>query len=475
MQRFIKNRLLPVFLISTLAVAGCSKKYLDEPKPSASVASTDVFATETGVRAFLSGIYRVLRVQYGGSSTDVWGIASVNLEREAKGLDLIVNGNWYNFDYNHDNREPTYRRTSFTWTFFYDFVNQANVLIEGVSTSSLSAVQKTAFTAEARAIRAWCFFELVREYAHAYAENPEGPGIPIYLTPANSESQGNPRSKVSEVYAQIISDLTFAAANLGTTRQLNDVINKNVANGILARVYQEKGDWANAKAAAQAARSGYNLTATDYNTAFTSINKAEVIWGFPQSADQTIYYGTPSAFWGSTGTGYFNFFMDSNFVKLFTATDVRAKTFYTTASTDYRKWRSNKFGTTTNFADHIIMMRAAEMYLIEAEAKANLNEADAGDFLYVLQKNRDASAVKSGNTGAALINEILIERRKELYGEIGVGFLDIKRLQLPLVRSTGHPVTGRLNLPAKSPVLTLKIPQAEFDANKNLKATDQNP
>ncbi len=78
--------------------------------------------------------------------------------------------------------------------------------------------------------------------------------------------------------------------------------------------------------------------------------------GFPQSADQIIFYGTPSAFWGNTGVGYFNFYVDSVFVNTFSTTDVRKSNFYTTAFTDFRRWRTSKFGTTTRFEDHIIMM-----------------------------------------------------------------------------------------------------------------------
>ncbi|MEJ7680500.1 MAG: hypothetical protein WKG06_22140 [Segetibacter sp.] len=33
-------------------------------------------------------------------------------------------------------------------------------------------------------------------------------------------------------------------------------------------------------------------------------------------------------------------------------------------------------------------------------------------------------AIPSGNTGQALINEILLERRKELYGELGIDWQD---------------------------------------------------
>jgi len=39
--------------------------------------------------------------------------------------------NWYIYDYENDNREPTYRRVRFTWYFFYELINQMNVLVDG--------------------------------------------------------------------------------------------------------------------------------------------------------------------------------------------------------------------------------------------------------------------------------------------------------------------------------------------------------
>lgn len=461
---------------ASLLAVGCSKKFLDDPKPATAVSSTDVFASDAGVRAYFNGIYRNLRTQW-GTSTDAWGIASVNLAREVKGLDAsLPDQNWYSFDYLHDNREPTYRRVTFTWNFFYQLVNAANNMIDGVQKSSLSTTSKNQFLAEGRAFRAWSYFELIREFAHTYQENPNGPGVPIYTTPTSADTKGNPRSSIKDVYKLILDDLTFALANSATSRQLKDVMNKDVVNGLLARVYLETGDYPNAITAAQAARASYPLTPADYNTAFTAdiATKKETIWGFPQASDQTIYYGCPSAFWGTSGTGYFNFFVDSNFVNTFKTTDIR-RNFFNSVSTGVKKWKTNKFGNTTNFTDHLVMMRSAEMYLIEAEAKARSSQADAGTVLYTLQKNRDANAVASGNTGAALITEILLERRKEMFGEIGIGFLDTKRCQIPFQRSNGHITSAQLSFPANANQFTLKIPQAEFDANTSLKPTDQNP
>ncbi|WP_157716575.1 RagB/SusD family nutrient uptake outer membrane protein, partial [Roseivirga ehrenbergii] len=76
--------------------------------------------------------------------------------------------------------------------------------------------------------------------------------------------------------------------------------------------------------------------------------------------------------------------------------------------------------------------------LIEAEANARLgvaNEPAARTALFSLVSQRDPNAVISTNTGQALIDEILVQRRIELWGE-GFNFLDLKRANLPLKRST---------------------------------------
>jgi hypothetical protein len=359
-----------------------------------------VFASEDGVRAHFNGIYRNLRTQWesvdgqSGASTDSWGIVSLNLARMVKGVDMMVPSGWYQCDYRHENRSSTYRRVNFVWDFLYETISQTNIIIEGVSNSDFAESSKNALIAEARAIRAWAYFDLIREFQHTYSADVNAPGVPIYTEPASIESVGNDRGTVQEVYNLIAEGLEFAVENLdpGGSRVLKSNINVNVAYGLLARVKLEMGAWQDAKNAAIAARSGYALNATAYE----------------------------------------------------------------------------------DFSDDVVMMRVAEMYLIEAEAKAELGEADAGDMLFELQSNRDPNAVKSGNTGQDLVDEILVERRKELYGEIGVSFLDIKRRQIPLVRTGNHPEAYKFNFPSNSENFILRIPQREIDSNVNITESDQN-
>jgi hypothetical protein len=504
MKRHICQQLCWLLLIGSVLGVSCKKDFITDPKPSDAVSDADVFKSVNGVRAYFSGIYSNMRSQWAnldktaGGSTDSWGYNSINLARLNKGIDIINPGGWYQFDYRHENREPAYRRTIFTWGFFYELINQLNVLIDGVNKSAtIAAADKKSLEAEARTLRGWLYFELIREFQHTFAKDQNAPGVPLYTEPTSLGNQGKPRGTVKQVFDQINTDIEFGIQNLGTTRLVKSDININVAWGMAARIYLEQKRWADAKNAAQKARNGYALDPASYPNGYGDLGSTEVIWGFPQATDiggQSLYYGTPSSFYEKTGNGYDNLFVSTTLVGTFSNTDVR-NTFYLTSANpaSQARYSTNKFGSPsaddiqlitgevvklkeTNFDEALPMIRSAEMYLIEAEAKAELGEADAGTLLLSLQKNRDPLAVASGKTGALLITEILLERRKELYGELGIDYLDIKRRQLPLVRAGNHAAAYKFNFPANDNRFILKIPQKEFDSNKALNpATDQNP
>ncbi|TKG94812.1 RagB/SusD family nutrient uptake outer membrane protein [Puteibacter caeruleilacunae] len=468
----MKRYIACVFAL-TIFFSAC-ESFVDEPAPSSGVTSEDVFSSEEAVRTYFNGIYRVMRASW-GSKADVAGVVSLNLARVVKGSDIICMSKYYTWDYRHDNRDAGLRRVDFVWEYLYEIINQTNVLIQGVEDSELSQQVKQKSIAEAKAIRGWAYFNLIREFQHTLLKDKDAPGVPVYTSPATAASKGSGRGTIQEVYDVINADLEYAVQFLGTDRLQKSNMNKNVAYGILARVYLEQQRWGEAKEAAQKAREGYTLVANEYSNGFNKIENEEWIWGFEQSADQSVKYANPGSYFDFDVTGYNNMFVSWEFVDLFADTDVRKLFDGDMDYDDYERYITMKFKQNSDFTDDIVMMRTAEMYLIEAEAKAELDESDAGDILYELQLNRDPQAMKSGNTGQDLIDEILVERRKELYGEIGIGYLDIKRRQLSLQRGTSHPAPFRFNFTPNSDLYRLKIPQKEIDANENIGPDDQNP
>ena len=109
------------------------------------------------------------------------------------------------------------------------------------------------------------------------------------------------------------------------------------------------------------------------------------------------------------------------------------------------------------------------------------NDAGARTVLEALVKVRNPAYSAGTRAGAALIAEVLLQRRIELWGE-GFGLLDIKRLKLGLNRPTG---AGNHGAPSFNPVVyttgpadnrfLMRIPQRELDNNASMTPADQNP
>ena len=145
-------------------------------------------------------------------------------------------------------------------------------------------------------------------------------------------------------------------------------------------------------------------------------------------------------------------------------------------------------------------MRLEEAYLILAEALCRLgNDADARNALAEVLKRRDTnwasvltplsgSEQTFGSVGTVktLMDEILLQRRIELWGETGRIF-DILRLAKGWTRywTVDGVVSNHTNYLSKYPEYLnfppdyleciLMIPQVEIDNNPNINSEDQNP
>ncbi len=466
-----------IFAVAALAFTtvfqSCRQDYLDDPQPTTSVSPEVVFGSKEGATAFVAGILRRTRAQF--SSTDTGNLGSMYFARTNKGNDVVNSGSWFQSDYENDNREPNYRRTIFTWNFLYYLINQTNALIDGLENSTtISAADKAPLLGQAYAMRAFFYFELSLEFQHTYKFDTSLPAPPIYDEP--SQLEGKPMSTQSEMYAFITADLEKAISMGSNARQNKSYFNKQVAHGIAARVYQVMGDWAKAAQHANAAYGGSVSAALSpevYRNGFRDMDEGkEWILASPQTDDQSAYYYTaPHPFFTQTESAYNNTYINKNFKNIFTSTDVR-NTFVTTTRTDYRQVYTKKF--IFSFDADVPLMRTPEMILIEAEALYYSDPAAAHELLFKLQKNRDPQAVKSANSGQALLDEIIVERRKELYGEIGVEWYDAKRLRKGLPRDQGGvhrlPMTNNPLMPDDKRFF-LKIPQSEIDANPNIPAS----
>ena len=142
------------------------------------------------------------------------------------------------------------------------------------------------------------------------------------------------------------------------------------------------------------------------------------------------------------------------------------------ASKEAPAYTNKKFNSVSYECDEVYM-RAAEAYFIKAEAEAK-STGDAAQTLYNIVSTRDTSYTKSTKSGQALVDEIMLHKRIEMWGE-GLEFYDNKRLNIGVDRSSSQNHTVMKTVPAGKD-FTFQIPlSGEIELNPNINDEDQNP
>lgn len=471
-----------LFLIfSSLAFMSCDvEEFLNEPQP------TDEVAKVTPELA-LVGMYGAYRDFYGGGH-DVATAKSFGLGADVMGRDLQVpDFNWYIFEHRWDIVEsPNARRNNYVWEMCYELIFHANNLMYVLETNpnGMDQAKIDAYRGQALTMRALGYFDLIRTFQFTYAKNPNLPGVPLDLSATDSEPKG--RGTVQQVYNQMYADLNEAISLMTTERYgVKYRANINVAKGILARVALEKQDYPLAAQMAADAQVGFPLMSnTDYVAGFNDFNNAEWIWGFPfVNAENWGFASFYSFIDHERPAGYADIYVNSAFYDLFGDNDIRKSLIVTTGQplASGKMYRTRKFRDLADLSGHMVCMRASEMKLIEIEAMAHADLAGAKQELLDFQLLRDPDAVLSAAADLnAFVEEVLIERRKELYGEIGTDFFDLKRHQKSMQR-VGNATRAVVGygvfdvVPATSNKWNMLLPQNEIDRNPNISEADQNP
>ena len=120
----------------------------------------------------------------------------------------------------------------------------------------------------------------------------------------------------------------------------------------------------------------------------------------------------------------------------------------------------------------IPMMRVEEMYLIEAEATAHADASAGLQLLKTFMAKRDPEFSTSAVSSADVVEEIIWNKRIELWGE-GVVFYDFKRLNYSLKTGyvgTNVPSDCRFSTDGRAPWWNFCIPETETQQNTALES-----
>ncbi|MFT4031568.1 MAG: RagB/SusD family nutrient uptake outer membrane protein [Siphonobacter sp.] len=219
-----------ILLACLLTCFSCNKDFLDQTDPN-SVAVSEYFSSENDVLLAVNGIYQSIR------SSNSMGEGS-SLYTDTRSDDRST------YDQSSNSGEP-FQFPDFSlvasnsyvkahWTALYTTVSRANTVLSHIDEVTFSdADLKSQYTAEAKFLRAMSYFHLVRKWG----------AIPLVTTELTTTDQVNAstvRVAESEVYAQIVEDLTdVVTSSLPDQQTGSDLgrVSKAAGNALLGQVY----------------------------------------------------------------------------------------------------------------------------------------------------------------------------------------------------------------------------------------------
>lgn len=508
-----------LYVLSLAGVLAFNTSCQDElnTNPTDKVPGSLVFTDANSAQAAINGVYRMLYMpgwsQGWGSENP--GQTGIQLLADLMGEDHVMleqGQGWFYEDYRlnvHGDYVNKSGRSYSVWNFYYTLISNVNYIIasESAMGGDPSAVKNV--IGQACAMRAFGYLNLIQLYQQTYKGHEDAPGVPVYTEPTVAGTIGKSRGTVKEVYAQIDADLEKAASYLNGTGQIHiSHVDYYVAKGFQARSFliQHKYEQAAAAAAEALKKDGLKLATVEELGGNNNVNVPDVMWGVHIIADQSAGFPGFFSHMDADAKGMYGSkarkCISTGLYKLMSETDTRHAWFRGelpkeqqqngTSKASYCQLKFKMADYTTRVGDYLFM-RAEEMVLIKAEAECHAGKfAEARATLKEYGEMRDPSFAErlvgrkdantyNTNTNAPLVtlmDEILFQRRVELWGETGRIF-DLQRLGLGYDRAykgSNHTQTVQTkNTDAASPLFILPLPQSEIDGNENITDADQNP
>ena len=493
--------------LGMMALAACSGDKL-ETQPTDSVSGTTLFSDAKAAMVPLNGLYRSMYTSgwsTTGNTHQCFGVSAYCLASEVMGDDFVMGAQgsgWFWFDaaYNVKARFTSSAWRSYDlWYAFYTWIANANYVIAAEETMGGATEDVNYVIGQAYAVRAYSYFQLAQWFSRTYKGHESEPCAPIYNEPTFKTTTGQPRATVADVYKQIDSDLEKALTLLkGIPQQDKTHMAYAVTCGIASRVALVEENWSKALELAKEAidNSGCSVQPVAAITGMNSVGYNDVMWGAKIKSDQAGMYAS------------FFAHMDPAVAYAARAPKQISRWLYNKIDeNDQRRawWNPDEnylqkkfsFSNVSTWEGDYVWMRVEEMYFNAAEAACRLgDEAQAKNYLMAVmsQRNPNYTCDKTGTALGALttdetgslLEEILIQKRIELWGEFGRTF-DIRRLKQGFQRTSDQGWPDGLLLVNKNGTLrptanpdnymwVLTIPQAEFDGNINMTVDkDQNP
>lgn len=292
-EKVIKYLFLAAGMMLTLG--SCDKAFL-EVQPKGQFLSANYYADKDQAYSALVGVYDVTRKNSGGFENMITMMNAGSDDNYAGGGGATDGAGIQGFS--NYTLNAVIMPGSF-WSDHYQGIFRANTLLAKLTGVTMDAALKARFVAETKAVRAMCYFNLVRMFKN----------VPLILDPLTATNMYDvTQATPAAIYTQIEKDLTDAIVDLPASISISTEagrFSKGAAQALLGKVYlyENKG----ALAAAQFAlvngtpggtsQYGYRLLAS-YSDLWVTSNKFNT-----ESIIEVSHSSTGASGWGNWGSG----------------------------------------------------------------------------------------------------------------------------------------------------------------------------
>ncbi len=290
MRKYIKN--LALFIFSTSMLVSCSSDFLDVTSDNPT--EDNYYRNEDEAFAGLVSVYDLLRKNSGGFENMITMFNAGSDDQLAGGgnsSDGAGIQSFSNYTINTNTIPDSF------WSDYYRGIFRANLLLKKIPDVPMDDALKVRFSSEARVLRAYYYFNLVRMFKN----------VPLILEPLSasqfySVTQADPNA----VYAQMELDITESLGNLPMTVNVatdGGRLTQGSARAILGKIYLYQNK--NVEAAAEFAQvNGTPGGVSQYG--YSLLGNFNDLWNFSNKFNSEsvleVAHSAQGSYWGNWGS-----------------------------------------------------------------------------------------------------------------------------------------------------------------------------
>lgn len=474
------------------SICSCTDQYF-EKETSSNISDKDLTEAiaKNGELAngLVAGMYSSTLRSEGGGSQDCFGQKSVDLSSDIMSGDMCIAANAYGWFYGSEELKcatVSGSRTSFIWTYYYKLIRSANDVLMAFPSETEVPEEGAIVWAQAKTMRAYAYYNLAYLFSKGYnvaGDNSE----PCVILYTSKEDEAKGLNTCQEVWDFVKADLeqSVPVLNEMLTAPTKTEISGSIANGLLAYTYLAMGDYSKAITCADKAKESYSImTAQEATGGFNSVAKnPSWMWGINITKENT---GGLNSWWGHVDIYTYGYAgtpmaktIDDNLYAQIKDNDIRKyqfKQFRTSGKVaGWKFYHENRMVDGDRlFESDIHFMRASEMLLIKAEAKARLGQDASSEINELLSKRSAQDGKHKGMdmpdsaTGTPVygssLDDVYLQWRIEMWGE-GQGLIIMKRFKKSITRGNNHGELKGMNVSYNDTRLTFPIPDCETNDN----------